>query len=229
MVLPGRLPQRYPNHLKWEAIWGIVIGQAILYGPSLIGKKILLPLDLLAVPGSYLPLTEQYKDIVPHNVTQSDLIFGLEPAREGFNNEVRAGRAPLWSPYVFAGTPAFRVGLSPPWLLAYLIESPVVLAPPAWFSFKRRSVVAMLTLLTFISLSWALHVPLIVPLLRLPVLNMMSHNRMAFVAALTLIALGSIGLEVLLRREVHRRWWFGMLAILLAVLFSRLSMCTPNT
>ena len=34
------------------AVLGIVVGQAILYGPSLIGKKILLPLDLLAVPGS---------------------------------------------------------------------------------------------------------------------------------------------------------------------------------
>ena len=59
---------------------GIAIGQAILYGPSLAGKKILLPLDLLAIEGSYLPHTEQTKDIVPHNVTESDLILGLEPA-----------------------------------------------------------------------------------------------------------------------------------------------------
>ncbi len=418
------------------AVLGIGFGQAILYGPSLVGKKILLPLDLLAVPGSYLPLTQQYKDIVPHNVTQSDLIFGLEPVREGVNNELRGGRLPLWTPYLFAGTPAFRVGLSPPWLLAYLIKSPVVLAwtqmfvaliaglgmfyfcrrvlelgpwpsviaawcypltgayilwvgqwlpavmcwlpwslaaadravraprgwggpalgvvtmvlllggaidiagqvliitglyslwciwdeyrsrafslkglriagilalawalgfacsmwllipakdytdtgsrmirrsggaeerppiglsalpevvipdiygseergsfrigvlrlpessamayagsasclllaPLAWFSVRRRSVVAMLTFLTFVSLSWALHVPLIVPLLRLPVLNMMSHNRMAFVAAFSLIAVGAVGLEALLRRQVRRRWWFGIPAILLAVL-----------
>src|SRR5947199_154185 len=33
---------------------GIVLGQAILYGPSLIGQRILLPLDLLARRGMYL-------------------------------------------------------------------------------------------------------------------------------------------------------------------------------
>jgi hypothetical protein len=418
------------------AVLGIVIGQAILYGPSLIGKKILLPLDLLAVPGSYLPVAGQYKNIIPHNVTQGDLIFGLEPVREGINNELRRGRIPLWTPYIFAGTPAFRVGLSPPWLLAYLIKSPVVLAwtqmflaliaglgmyyfcrrilglgpwpsviaawcypltgeyvlwvgqylpavmcwlpwslaavdravraprgwggpavgivtmllllggavdiagqvllisglyslwciwdeygsrafslkglrvggvlvlawtlgfacsawflipaasyaatgsrvmrrssgteerppvglaalpqvvvpdiygsavrgsfrigaltlpessamayagsatclvlaPLAWFSYRRRSAVLMLIFLTFFSLSWSLGIPLIVPLMRLPVLNMMSHNRMAFAAAFSLISLGAIGFEVLLRKEVHPRWWFGFPAILLAVL-----------
>lgn len=65
------------------AVLGIVVGQAILYGPSLIGKKILLPLDLLAMPGSYLPLTEQYKNIVPHNVMQSDLILGSRARTQG--------------------------------------------------------------------------------------------------------------------------------------------------
>lgn len=418
------------------ALLGIVLGQAILYGPSLIGKKILLPLDLLAVPGSYLPRTEQYKNIVPHNVSQGDLIFGLEPVREGVNNELLRGHLPLWTPYLFAGTPAFRVGLSPPWLLAYLVRSPVVLAwaqmflaliaglgmyyfcrrilglgpwpsviaawcypltgayvlwvgqylpavmcwlpwslaavdravrfprgwsgpavgavtillllggavdiagqvllvsglyalwciwdeygsralslkglrvagglalawmlgfacstwflipaaeyaatgsrvmrrsggteerppvgfaalpqvvipdiygssvhgsfrfgaltlpessamayagsatflvlaPLAWFSLKRRSVAAMLAFLALLSLSWALRVPFIVPLLRLPVLNMMSHNRMAFVAAFCLLALGAIGLDALLQKEVRRRWWFGIPAVLLAVL-----------
>ena len=418
------------------AVLGIVVGQAILYGPSLIGKKILLPLDLLAVPGSYLPLTEQYKNIVPHNVMQSDLILGIEPVRKALSAELHAGHFPLWTPFIFAGTPGFRLSLSPPWLLAYLIASPVVLAwtqmlvaliaglgmyyfcrrilqlgpwpsviaawcypltgayvlwvgqwlpavmcllpwslatvdravraprgwggpavgivtvllllsgamdiagqvlmvsglyalwciwdeyasgafslkglriagvlvlswmlgfacsawllvpgadyaatgsrmiqrsagteerppvglaalpqivlpdiygsevhgsfrigamtlpessamayagsisclvlaPLAWFSCKRRSVIGMLILLAFFSLSWTLGVPLIVPLLRLPVLNMMSHNRMVFVTGFALVALGAIGLEVLLRGEVYRRWWFGIPAILLAVL-----------
>ena len=110
------------------AVLGILVGQAIVYGPSLIGKKILLPLDLLAMPGSYLPLTGHYKDIVPHNVTQSDLVLGIEPARQALNSELLAGRAPLWSPFLFTGTPGFRMGLSPAWLPAYLIASPVVLA-----------------------------------------------------------------------------------------------------
>jgi len=38
---------------------GIVLGQAILYGPSLIGEKILLPLDLLTLPGYYIPSTAE--------------------------------------------------------------------------------------------------------------------------------------------------------------------------
>lgn len=418
------------------AVLGIVVGQAILYGPSLIGKKILLPLDLLAMPGSYLPLTGPYKDIVPHNVTQSDLVLGIEPARQALNSELLAGRAPLWSPFLFTGTPGFRIGLSPAWLPAYLIASPVVLAwtqmlvaliaglgmfyfcrrvlglgpwpsliaawcypltgayvlwvgqwipavmcglpwslaavdravraprgwgapalgivttllllggamdiagqvllvsgfyavwcigdaygsrafsltglrivgilalawilgfacsawmlvagadyaasgsrmilrsagseerppvglaalpqivlpdmygsaergsfrigalslaessamayagsvsclvlaPLAWFNRRRRSAVGLLIFLSLFSISWTLNVPLIVPLLRLPVLNMMSHNRLVFVAGFALIALMAIGLEALLRGEVRRRWWFGIPAILLAVL-----------
>ena len=416
------------------AVLGIVVGQAILYGPSLIGKKILLPLDLLAVPGTYLPLTEQYRNIVPHNATQSDLILGIEPVRKALNSELRAGRLPLWTPYLFAGTPAFRLSISPPWLLAYLVASPVVmawsqmllaliaglgmyyfcrrilglgpwpsviaawgypltgayvlwvgqwipavmcwlpwslaavdravraprgwggpavslmtmllllsgaldiagqvlivsglyalwcildeyrsqafsaralraagtvalawalgfacsmwllvpaadyvntgsrmiyrkagaeerppvglsalpqvvvpdmfgssvrgsfrigattlpessamayagsvtclvLAPLAWFSKRRRPAIGILILLAFISMGWTLDVPLLVPLLRLPYLNMMSHNRMVFVAGFALLALGAIGLEVLLRGEARPRWWFGIPALLLA-------------
>lgn len=418
------------------AALGIFVGQAILYGPSLLGKKILLPLDLLAMPGVYLPLVEPYKNIEPHNVTQSDLILGIEPARQAFSSELRAGRAPLWSPFIFAGTPAFRMGLSPAWIPSYLILSPVVLAwtqllvaliaglgmyyycrrilelgpwpsviaawcypltgayvlwvgqwipavmcglpwslaavdravrsprgwggpalglvtallllggamdiagqvllvsgfyalwclwdeygrrafslkglravgvlalawvigfalsswllvpgaeyaasgsrmilrsagseerppvglkalpqivlpdmygsaqrgsyrigaltlaessamayagsvsclvlaPLSWFSRKRRSVAAILVFLALFSLSWTLNVPFIVALLRLPVLNMMSHNRLAFVTAFVLIALAAVGLEVLSRGEVRRQAWFAAPALLLSVL-----------
>jgi hypothetical protein len=427
-------------HRTWAgiaiAVLGIVVGQAILYGPSLIGKKILLPLDLLAAPGAYLPLTEQYKNIIPHNATQSDLILGFEPVRKALSEELTAGRFPLWTPHLFAGTPGFRLSLSPAWLLAFLIVSPVVLAwtqlilaliaglgmyyfcrrilglspwpsviaawcypltgayvlwvgqllpavmcwlpwslsavdravraprgwggpalgimtvmlllsgamdiagqvllasglyalwciwdeyrsqafslkglrilgilalawllgfacsmwllvpaadyvttgsrmihrgagveerppvglkalpqvvlpdiygsdvrgsfrigavrlpessamayagsvsclvlaPLAWFSYKRRSAIGILILLGFFSLGWTLNVPLITWLLRLPGLNMMSHNRMVFVAGFALTVLGAIGLEALLRREVHYRWWFVIPAILLAAL-----------
>jgi hypothetical protein len=45
---------------------GIVLGQAILYGPSLIGEKVLLPLDLLARPGFYIPPTPETAKIVPY-------------------------------------------------------------------------------------------------------------------------------------------------------------------
>ena len=39
---------------KWGrllvVLLGIVVGQFILYGPSLVGSKILLPLDILQIP-----------------------------------------------------------------------------------------------------------------------------------------------------------------------------------
>jgi hypothetical protein len=94
----------------------------------------------------------------------------------------------------------------------------LVLAPLSWFSRKRRSVIAMLVFLALFSLSWTLNVPFVVTLLRLPVLNMMSHNRLAFVAAFVFIALAAVGLEALSQGEVRRRWWFGIPVMLLAVL-----------
>ena len=107
---------------------GICLGQAILYGPSLIGAKILLPLDLLAEPTVYLPKTPGMQRTVPHDFIRSDLVFFYEPERQFAVREVHAGRLPLWSPYRFAGTPCVRWCLSPPFLPGYLIASPVVLA-----------------------------------------------------------------------------------------------------
>ena len=53
---------------------GIALGQAILYGPSLTGRKILLPLDVLADPMYYLPRTPEVAKIELHNVGRMDLI-----------------------------------------------------------------------------------------------------------------------------------------------------------
>jgi len=46
---------------------GIVLGQAVLYGPSLMGQKVLLPLDILAQSGVYIPPTPETAKIVPHD------------------------------------------------------------------------------------------------------------------------------------------------------------------
>ncbi|HEX4996875.1 MAG TPA: YfhO family protein [Terriglobia bacterium] len=110
------------------ALLGIVLGQAILYGPSLVGSRILLPLRMLASPGVYLPQTDETKDLTAHNVTLGDLVFFIEPERQFVASELQAGRLPLWTPYRFAGAPLYALGLSPPWLIAYLISSPVILA-----------------------------------------------------------------------------------------------------
>jgi hypothetical protein len=110
------------------ALLGILVGQAILYGPSLAGKKVLLPLRILASPGSYLPSTDESPNLIPHSMTLADLVFFIEPERQFAIAEIAAGRLPLWTPHRFAGAPLYTLGLSPPWLIAYLIRSPIVLA-----------------------------------------------------------------------------------------------------
>ncbi|MGB8368973.1 MAG: hypothetical protein WCF71_06725 [Verrucomicrobiia bacterium] len=107
---------------------GIVLGQAILYGPSLIGEKILLPLDILAQPGVYMPPTPETAKIVPHNIVLSDLIAGLEPARQFAISEIHRGRFPLWAPYQYGGVPFVWPKYSLFLLWECLIKSPVILA-----------------------------------------------------------------------------------------------------
>src|SRR5215831_5910946 len=60
---------------------GIILGQAILYGPSFIGQKVLLPVDILTYDGAYIPAVPGAKPIVIHDVIPSDLIFQFEPER----------------------------------------------------------------------------------------------------------------------------------------------------
>ena len=82
---------------RWAALAaGIILGQAILFGPSLAGRKILLPLDLLAQPGHLLPRTAETAAITPHNTILSDLVLSGEVYRQFFARNSAAGRLPLW-------------------------------------------------------------------------------------------------------------------------------------
>jgi hypothetical protein len=58
--------RRWPGFLLVLA--GIILGQAVLYGHSLLGKKILLPLDILAQAGVYIPQTAETAGLAPHNM-----------------------------------------------------------------------------------------------------------------------------------------------------------------
>lgn len=109
-------------------VLGIVLGQAVLYGPSLIGKRLLLPLDILAGPDVYLPRTPGDESAAPHDFVLSDLVFFYEPERRYVQSEIGAGRLPFWTPHRFAGAPNYQLPLSPLSLLSYLIASPVVIA-----------------------------------------------------------------------------------------------------
>lgn len=110
------------------AVVGIVVGQFVLYGPSLVGHKILLPLDLLAQPQFYLPQTPEIARVVPHDPIMSDLVLESEPLRRFAVSELWSGRLPFWLPGIFGGAPAYRWTLSPAVLLRYVFASPVVLA-----------------------------------------------------------------------------------------------------
>jgi hypothetical protein len=113
---------------KWTVVLaGIVAGQFFLYGPSLVGKKVLLPLDLLAVQNVYLPAAE-VANITPHDPIIADLALQWEPSRQFALAEFHAGRLPMWNPYQFAGCPVSWPKFSPFLLLECTTASPVILA-----------------------------------------------------------------------------------------------------
>jgi len=107
---------------------GIILGQAILYGPSLIGEKVLLPLDLLTLQGYYIPSTPETVKIVPHNKVLIDLITQFEPARQFAISEIHQGRFPLWASYHYGGVPFVWPKYSLFLLLECCTRSPVILA-----------------------------------------------------------------------------------------------------
>lgn len=106
---------------------GIILGQSILYGPSLIGTKILLPLDILTLPTVYLPANHAGPELRVQDATLGDLIMQFEPVRRFVAAEYRAGRFPLWLPYQYAGSPLVWPRYSPFLILACATESPRIL------------------------------------------------------------------------------------------------------
>jgi hypothetical protein len=92
----------------------------------------------------------------------------------------------------------------------------LLVAPLAWCSRRHRSINLFWALLCFIALSWCLDVPGLVALLRLPGLNIMSHNRLVFASSLAILALAAVGLEAITRDQVRWRAWFWLPATLLA-------------
>jgi len=114
---------------QWSIVLaGIVLGQVLLYGPCLAGRKILLPLDILASPNIYLPQTPETARIQPHNSILSDLIFLFEPERRFAVSELHAGRLPMWASYHFGGTPFIWPKFSLFMALQCTTASPVILA-----------------------------------------------------------------------------------------------------
>jgi hypothetical protein len=109
-------------------LFGIGLTQFVLYGPSLIGQKILLPLDLLAGPAIYIPRTPDIIAIREGDGSVADLVFLFEPTRRFAVSEFHAGHLPMWAPYHYAGAPFIWPKFSPFLALQCATRSPVLLA-----------------------------------------------------------------------------------------------------
>ncbi len=98
--------QRHSSRLCRLAIvvTGLAVSQIILIGPSLIGQRILLPVDILKSDSYYIP-SSQFSDPSVHNQALADRILIFEPRHRFASSELRAGRLPMWSPYRFAVAP----------------------------------------------------------------------------------------------------------------------------
>ena len=106
---------------------GIIFGQFIVYGPSLLGQKVLLPLDILAQQNVYIPRTPEIVSIEAQNPTLTDMVYVYEPNRHFLWSELKAGRLPMWAPFQFGGVPFIWPKFSPFLLLQGFTSSPAVL------------------------------------------------------------------------------------------------------
>lgn len=153
---PDRLPRRWLRIAVLLA--GILIPQIVLIGPSLVGAKLLLPLDILADRTTYLPRADPTApNQVPKDGTLGDLVFQTEVHRQLVIEEIHAGRVPLWNPYNYCGHPLLAANhtqvFSPYRVLDYLWPSPVVLA---WGHLLRAVVIGVGTYL-LLTRSMGLH------------------------------------------------------------------------
>jgi hypothetical protein len=123
-------PSQQPGHRFSRlaiVLAGIVVGQFLLYGPSLTGRNILLPLNSLAIAGHYLAGTLQMPNSYQDPVSQ-DIVLVFEPDRRFALREFAAGRFPFWTPAKYGGVPFICSKYSPFFLFTCLAASPVILA-----------------------------------------------------------------------------------------------------
>ena len=151
------------------------------------GKEERPPVGLAALPQVVLP------DI--YGTSETDSAF-LSPMRKG---NLLEGNLLERASAAYAG------------VLATLLAAPL-----AWCNRRYRAMNLFWLFSAGLGLSWCLKIPGAVDLLRLPGLNLMSHNRLTFLTAFAILSLTAIGLENLLSGAVRRRWWVWLPAGLLA-------------
>lgn len=112
---------------------GLVLPQCLLYGPSLFGEQVLLPLE--ALRGSvYLPSVTAPPAALdaPGDRIVSDAVLQFEPFRQIASRALHAGHFPLWDPLDYCGAPFLAANqtalLSPLKWLELVWTSPRALA-----------------------------------------------------------------------------------------------------
>jgi hypothetical protein len=101
LLLAGAL-RRWYDPVPWRVLGAFAVALGVLFGSSLCGGELLLPLDNLRgeVPFRLLPPT------TPHgNLLQGDLIELVVPSLDAARRGLTAGRWPLWNSRVGAGMP----------------------------------------------------------------------------------------------------------------------------
>ena len=114
-----------PQQRRAVLLAGLLLTQLLVFWPSLVGSKVLLPVDLLSTPRNY-PIAEPASQ---HDFTLFDLVASYQPFRQFAAEEFRAGRLPMWHPGMFGGTPFAQFGKYSPYnLIYYAAPGPAALA-----------------------------------------------------------------------------------------------------
>lgn len=129
---PPLLEPRSRAQRIWILLALILVPQFILFGPSIVGARVLLPLDILQQPPIYAPYDFNAPPPRPVDMVLSDLVYELEPERVYCVEAVRSGRIPLWSPLNYCGTPFLAANHSsvfyPLRVIDYLWPGPISIA-----------------------------------------------------------------------------------------------------
>ena len=116
--------------IEWRGwlclLCGWIVPQLILIGPALVGIKVLVPFDLLNLPGVYLPERAEQRSVHPFDPVLMDLILVDIPAHDFCLQEFRQGRLPLWQSQNFLGAPFASWPKYSPFEIPYWIWSSLV-------------------------------------------------------------------------------------------------------
>lgn len=129
---PPLLEPRSRAQRIWILLALILLPQFVLFGPSIVGARVLLPLDILEQGTVYAPFDFQSPPERQVDYVLSDLVFELEPERVYAAESVRSGRIPFWNPLNYCGTPFLAANHSsvfyPLRIIDYLWPGPISIA-----------------------------------------------------------------------------------------------------